>query len=467
MRPISKVRFDALGGYARTPAAGIFGEELAYFEHANERVLGMLLRDRTDNDYMGAVFARDELLQFRFHTGSDFTPTPRHAKALLRRKLEAAALEPNEAYRQGHKKAVPVDFFTPVVPPNRLNPSFSMLIGGERYSSAREIIEPMMRWYDDADGNFVEQFQTTGFDQRIWELYLFALLIELGFQLNRTRAVPDFFGSGLRGQIAIEAATVNPTRPGTGALGDPPDRTTEEGWWAFRNDYMPIKFGSSLYSKLQMRYWSHDHIKSVPLVFAIQDFSSPGSMTSTTSSLPIYLYGMDHDATRDEAGRLVVTPRRVVSHNWRGKSIPSGFFSLPEAENVSAVLINTAGTISKFCRIGRLAGFGSERVTMIRRGTAIDPDPDAAMPQEFAFNVGSRDYRETWVEGCTVFHNPNAAIPLDPNLLPGATHLVLRQDDQLVPIARPAFHPLASHTALLLPEDEVERDRGSGGHQDQ
>ena len=25
----------------------------------------------------------------------------------------------------------------------------------------------------DADGNFVEQFQTTGFNARIWELYLF------------------------------------------------------------------------------------------------------------------------------------------------------------------------------------------------------------------------------------------------------------------------------------------------------
>jgi len=42
MRPISRVRFDALARYARQPMAGYFSEELAWFEHASERVLGIL-----------------------------------------------------------------------------------------------------------------------------------------------------------------------------------------------------------------------------------------------------------------------------------------------------------------------------------------------------------------------------------------------------------------------------------------
>jgi hypothetical protein len=41
----------------------------------------------------------------------------------------------------------------------------------------------MMRWYEDADGNFVEQFQTTGFNARLWELYLFTTLVETGYGL--------------------------------------------------------------------------------------------------------------------------------------------------------------------------------------------------------------------------------------------------------------------------------------------
>jgi len=39
----------------------------------------------------------------------------------------------------------------------------------------------MMRFYEDTDGNFVEQFQTTAFDACIWELYLFATFTELGY----------------------------------------------------------------------------------------------------------------------------------------------------------------------------------------------------------------------------------------------------------------------------------------------
>ena len=43
MRPISRLRFDALAGVPETPA--LIGEELGHFEHANERVLGVLTRD--------------------------------------------------------------------------------------------------------------------------------------------------------------------------------------------------------------------------------------------------------------------------------------------------------------------------------------------------------------------------------------------------------------------------------------
>ena len=84
-----------------------------------------------------------------------------------------------------------VDFFTPVRPTEALNPSFVRLVTEEGFSAARGIIEPMMRWYEDADGNFVEQFQTSGFDPRIWELYLFAALSEVGYLIDRSRSAPS------------------------------------------------------------------------------------------------------------------------------------------------------------------------------------------------------------------------------------------------------------------------------------
>lgn len=47
--------------------------------------------------------------------------------------------------------------------------------------------------------------------------------------------------------------------------------------------------------------------------------------------------------------------RRVDVHRWGPKEIPAGFFRLPGAENISAVIFNNSATISKFNRMGLLA----------------------------------------------------------------------------------------------------------------
>ena len=65
--------------------------------------------------------------------------------------------------------------------------------------------------YTDLDGNFVEQFQTTGFDARIWELYLHAYLIDSDFSIQPSVS-PDYVVSKLGSTVAIEAVTSNPTQ---------------------------------------------------------------------------------------------------------------------------------------------------------------------------------------------------------------------------------------------------------------
>jgi hypothetical protein len=192
MKPISPLRFGALAGYAREPASLMFGEEMGYFEHGNERVLGLLLRDRAGHDFGGLVFGRDRRRQFRCVHATGFLDSRRRSEVQLRREMERIAALPDVEYYQGDETGEPVDFFTPVVPAHRLNPNFVRLRDSEAYSPARGITEEMMRWCDDADGNFVEQFQTTGFDARIWELYLFAAFREMFYKINRTHSAPDF-----------------------------------------------------------------------------------------------------------------------------------------------------------------------------------------------------------------------------------------------------------------------------------
>ena len=360
-------------------------------------------------------------------------------------------MAPPENHYQGDERGPPVDFFARSRPVKKLNSDFAILAENEGYSPARGIIEPMMRWYEDADGNFVEQFQTTGFDQRIWELYLFATFTEMDYELDRSTPVPDFLCSGIRGEVAVEAVTVGPTREG-GVVVPPPPLDTAEDRLRFLRHYMPIKFGSALFSKLQKSYWKRENVAGKPLLFAIEDFSSPASMIRTRSALDCYLYGYDHDWEHDGAGTLKILPRRIETHKWGEKVIPSGFFDQPGAENVSAVLFSNSGTIAKFNRMGLVTGFGSQRVLAIREGICVDHDPNAVAPRGFRFVVNAPGYMETWAEGLDVFHNPRALIPVKEHSLPGAAHHYLRNDGQLLS-RTPDWHPLASITRHYFPVD--------------
>ena len=451
MEEISATRFNAIAGYARGPRARLIGEEIGYYQATGGKLLGLLVRDRTDGDYAGMVMGPDKKLRYRSTSMTKFFEEPRQAVAALDKLMNELANAPEEVHHQGDEDGPPVNFFSPLHAPEDLHPAFQVLATKAMFSPARAIVEPMMRWHEDLDGNFVEQFQSTGFDQRMWELYLFAMLTELGYLLDRSHAVPDFIGQSLAGKVAIEAMTVAPTRNGNDIVPPPPTDTAEQ-IETYLQDYMPIKFGSPLFSKLQMKYWEQPQIAGLPLVFAIADFSSPGSMVLSRPALERYLYGFSQEAARDEQGNVIGQPKRIIEHRWQGKVVPSGFFEIPDAKHVSAVISTTAGTISKFNRMGMLAGFHKDAALLLRTGTCFVHDPTATLPAEFKSVVNADDYRETWVEGLNVYHNPHATVTLPESCLAGAAHHHCDGDGRWV--ARvPSFHPLESHTEMLAGVD--------------
>jgi hypothetical protein len=206
-----------------------------------------------------------------------------------------------------------------------------------------------------------------------------------------------------------------------------------------------------LTAKLAKRYWQRPNVQGRPLVIAIQDFHAPMSMTMSRTALPVYLYGYVHDWEHQPDGKLLITPRKVTAHRWGNKEIPSGFFGLPESENISAVIANTSATISKFNRTGVVAGFGSKRVRLLRRGLVTDLDPNASMPKPFVAEVNAPGYSESWIEGMDSYHNPRARNALHPDMLPGAAHHFIEQDGQLRSFV-PDWQPLSSTTHILVPK---------------
>ncbi len=449
VQAISKVRFDALAGYTRKPSTELLAKEIEWYAHELAPVIGVLFVDAIDGDFNWIVMAPDAKNRYRWADGTCSYDDVDVARIELLDRIASAAKQPPHDFFQADEQGKPVDFFTPVVSAEKLSKAFVQLAAGEGFSPARGLIESMMHHYEDVDGNFIEQFQTTGFDARFWELYLFAVLTEQGFAFDRTYAAPDFLCNSLLQTIFVEAVTVNPSRSGSVVteVTQPPNK---DEMIAYFKNYLPMKWGSALVSKLRKEYWKLEHVKDRPIVFAIQDFHARRSMTYSNSSLPPYLYGLEFFAYHDAQGNLQVKANPIKEHKWGTKTIESGFFSLPGGEMISAVINNPTATLSKFNRMGRLAGFGSGRVKMYRVGTAYDPDPNASVPRVYKIDVDDPAYTELWIEGMNVYHNPNARYPLDPSLFPEAMHHRLK-GDQLV-ATYPDFHPYTAETLIVAPK---------------
>jgi len=448
MQRLSRLRFDALAGYIRDPRSALVSVEIAWYCNDDERVLGVILRDTVDNDYVSIVLGRDERHCFRAVDVDSSQTSFSDAKRTLDRAIKGWSNRPDADFFQGVGQGATLDFFTPVARFERLNVTFKTVRESPGYSPAREIIAAMMYYFEDPDGNFVEQFQTTGFDARVWELYLFAAMHELGYAFDRSLPAPDYLCLGLKGGFFIEAVTVNPTiHNGVSAEQGLPKEKAERQ--KYLDEYMPIKFGSALFSKLKRRYWDLPHVSGSPIVLAIQDFHFPHLMAWSEPSLAPYLYGKRFTARHDANGKLAIESKTVDQHKWGDKTIPSGFFFQPGAEHISAVLTNAHGTIAKFNRIGFVAGFGSRLVEMTRIGTRYVHDPDAAQSEPFTQEIHSPTFSETWVEGMNVYHNPRALIPLRPQLLPTAAHHRLTESGMLGSVI-PDFHPYGSETFIRV-----------------
>jgi len=71
------------------------------------------------------------------------------------------------------------------------------------------MLRDIQQHFEDLDGNFVEQFQTTGFDSRTFELFLFAMFRESGHTIDRSHQRPDFMISRDGITVAVEAVTAS------------------------------------------------------------------------------------------------------------------------------------------------------------------------------------------------------------------------------------------------------------------
>ena len=226
----------------------------------------------------------------------------------------------------------------------------------------------------------------------------------------------------------------------------------------FLTHYMPMKFGSSLTSKLNKKnkvgesYWERGVTANKPFILAIADFHKTGgsgevgSMTYTQSALWPYLYG-HHLAWEMVGEELKIQAMKNPDHVYGKKVVPSGFFDLPGAENVSAVLFSNAGTLAKFDRMGVAAGFAPADHRYFRIGLRYNPDRNAVQGIPFSTEIKADDYVEYWSDELQIFHNPNAKYPLSPEDFGGITQHFFRNGEHYS--VTPEGTVLASQTMIM------------------
>lgn len=444
--PINKKLFDIYLLFTREPFVQYFSKELEFYSNGNGGLLGLISLDLTDNDYYGCILSRDKSKQYRAELVIASLPTIEETRNWIDENMS------NDSITFHDNTHEYFDLFQDLSNEEKQHPYFKLLKSNIALSSALEAIKEVSYHYKDIDGNFIDQFQSeNGFDSRVWELFLFCFFREQFFSFKRNFNAPDYMVDKFNQEIAVEAVIVSRKTEIGSEL-----KSSEEIQKKLNNE-TPLLFGNALFDKMKKKYWEKEHVKDKPFVIAIADFHDTMSMTWTCNALLDYLYGYRYEHSFNEKGELIVKPVKIGDYTKpNGTKIPSGFFFQPDSENVSAIIFSSCGTLSKFNRMGKQAGLGSEIPTLIRVGTFYNHEPNADKPNFITYQV-NEDSNETWSEGTVVFHNPNAKIPLNPAFFDDRVAQSFFEDE-LIYSKMPKVFPYNSFTQNLIPEGTIEKE---------
>ncbi len=306
IKELDPKRFNALAGHSRSPAAAYVSVEVGWYSNEDESILGVLLYDTIDDDYVVILMAKDEGRRYR---AFDIECSINSIEDAKKRLLNTIKWHTSQGFKviPHSDKSEGVDLFAPIAPVEKQHPYFTRLTNDSAFVPAKSIINRMMPNFVDVDGNFVQQFQTAGFEARLWELYLNTYFIEEQLFMEREKKSPDFLVNKSEKSVAVEAVIVgrkkeNPPKyfKSVSDLINLPNISDEH------QNEMPIKFGSPLFSKLQKEYWNLPHVQGFPLVFAIADFHDDQSMIWSSTALINYLYGIRWDYHYDDKHKLII-----------------------------------------------------------------------------------------------------------------------------------------------------------------
>ena len=289
------------------------------------------------------------------------------------------------------------------------------------HKSQRKLLQDWANHFQDRDGKFVKEFQTT-FNSSFWELYLHALFREYGFEIDMSRETPDFLISRQNQTVVVEATIANNPEHGTPeweesvydalGIGDAPVKTDDYDFTQFNMESI-IRFSNSIsakYQKYQKKYKELTHVKGKPFVIALSAFHHP--LRGLSADVPIrallYDYYVDEQELKKHPelypdGR---PPTKYLGEVRKkdGASILLGLFNDECMKEVSAVIFSSLATMGK---VDALCAFDSS-IPEKCFFSGIRLKNSQVMP----FFFEKSQYEESIMDGLQIYHNPYAQYPI-------------------------------------------------------
>ncbi len=305
----------------------------------------------------------------------------------------------------------------------QIHPYFKILNNEKSFLPAKELLQFISSSFEDIDGNFVKSFQSNAFDQRFWELYIYCLLKEELFTIDRQYNYPDFviIDNNKKVSFGLEVTSINQNKNLQQISTTNPFNTEETDV----NDKI-LRWARLLDTKLthtvkedniEKKYWELSYLKGKPFILAVNDFQGFMHMTWSFESLLHYCYGTDYND--NVHGEL---PKEIQEKLKKklDKEISLRFFSQPEAENISAIILNPSGTLSKFNRMGKELKFGKNSIVIKCKKEFYNMEDGSfhTVEQYIGDDFSTNDVDEKFTDGLIVLKNPNAKYPIYDELFP-------------------------------------------------
>ncbi|HHX8443355.1 hypothetical protein ACNO5M_17370 [Vibrio owensii] len=329
-----------------------------------------------------------------------------------------------------------IDLFDVAVPEDKLHPLFKQVLTEPSYKKTHSILNSWGQGLLGRKGEatkFLKEFQTT-FNSSFWELYLNQAFKDLGYEIDYSKASPDFNLVGHNDRkISVEAVTSNPRNIEDLSLKSIGDNFLDEATLKLAGK---IRDKHKLYvgdGKKKHPYASLEHVKGNPFVLAVAPFDRSFAQTQNNTAINRVLYGLEPPTGHQSRQKTV-----AYIPNRNGQNVDLGIFTNDSYKEISAVIFSTTGTFGKavvqagtasFMRVTRLRKMGiveflaKEGYDKIGRSlNEVSEGYTVGSERVFeGFDVCGHDmfiydtqyHNETHLDGLQIYHNPYALEPLN------------------------------------------------------